>query len=315
MATIPLIKAIVACLKSANGTQLTAREIGSWIVQNYPSEAQSKLERSSGLHSDADLLQQVVREIGARRPDLQKKHPEIRNSEDKPRKYWWSKIPVTLNNIVQLGISGTIDEELKDTKVGLSEADTYPLLVEYLGIELGLYSKRVDDKKSSNRSGPKGNHWLFPDLVSMEDLSKNWSQDVKDCVAQIGAQKFRLWSFEVKLIVSRGNVRECYFQAVSNSSWANIAYLVATQIEGTGTLAELRILAALHGIGVILLDATNPAESTIIVPAIERENVDWSTTSRLSEENPDFRDFITLVKQFHQTGDPRPKDWDSSSIL
>jgi uncharacterized protein len=259
------------------------------------------------------LLQQVVREIGARRPDLQKKHPEIRHSEDKPRKYWWSKVTSDPKNVAAADILDPAAEELRNTKINLSEADMYPLMVEYLSVEHGLYSKRIDEKKASNRSGPRVNHWLFPDLVSMEDLSKNWSQDVKDCVAQIGAQKVRLWSFEAKLLVSRGNVRECYFQAVSNSSWANIAYLVASQIEGAGTLAELRMLAALHGIGLLLLDAGNPAESTILVPAIERENDDWSTTSRLSEENPDFREFITLVKQFHQTGDPRPKDWDSGS--
>lgn len=314
MSTIPLIKAIVICLRSAAGVQLTARDIGTWIVQNYPKEAKSKLDRSVGLRSEADLLQQVVREIGARRQELQKKHPEIRHSEDRPRKYWWLEVSTDQKIVVPPSKVDLVDDEPRDTKIGLSEADMYPLLVEYLWAEHGLYSKRVDDKKSSNRTGPRGNHWLFPDLVSMENLSKNWSQDVKDCVAEIGARKVRLWSFEAKLLVSRGNVRECYFQAVSNSSWANIAYLVATQIEGAGTLAELRMLAALHGIGVLLLDVSNPAESTILVPAIERENVDWSTTSRLSDENPDFRDFITLVKQFHQTGDPRPKDWDSSPV-
>lgn len=228
MATIPLIKAIVTCLKNADGARLTAREIGIWIVQNYPAEAHSKLERSPGLNSESELLQQVVREIGARRPDLQKKHPDILNSEDKPRKYWWSKLDNGQKNTAPLTKPDIADQEPRETKGGgLSEAGMYPLLVEYLGIEHGLYSKRVDDKKASNRSGPRGNHWLFPDLVSMEDLSKNWSQDVKDCVAQIGAQKVRLWSFEAKLLISRGNVRECYFQAVSNSSWANIAYLVA----------------------------------------------------------------------------------------
>jgi hypothetical protein len=35
---------------------------------------------------------------------------------------------------------------------------------------------------------------------------------------------------------NRSNVRECFFQAVSNSSWANFGYLVAAEIEGQDTL-------------------------------------------------------------------------------
>ena len=110
--------------------------------------------------------------------------------------------------------------------------------------------------------------------------------------------------------MNRSNVREVFFQAVSNSSWANLGYLVGAEFEGRDTIRELRILASLHGIGVILLNTDNPTESEILIPAKERSDVDWNTANRLVEENSDFRQYIKLVRQFYQTNDPRPKDWD-----
>ena len=82
-------------------------------------------------------------------------------------------------------------------------------------------SKRIDEKRSINSAGSGGNRWLFPDLVGMEILSEGWNREVKDCVKQYGDRKTRLWSFEVKKLINRSNVREYYFQSVSNSSWVN----------------------------------------------------------------------------------------------
>lgn len=127
---------------------------------------------------------------------------------------------------------------------------------------------------------------------------------------QAGAQRARLWSFEVKLLVNRSNVREAWFQAVSNSSWANFGYLVAAEVEGSETMKELRLLAASHGIGLILLDAENPTESEIRIPVRERGDIDWDACNRLAQENLDFRSVIAWVKQFHQTDDPKVGDWD-----
>lgn len=45
-----------------------------------------------------------------------------------------------------------------------------------------MYSKRIDEKTSSNRMGKNGNIWLHPDIVGLEDLSSDWNNLVKDCV-------------------------------------------------------------------------------------------------------------------------------------
>ena len=53
---------------------------------------------------------------------------------------------------------------------------------------------------------------------------------MRNCVKQGAGQSVRLWSFEVKKELNVSNARKSFFQAVSNSSWANEGYLVATSI-------------------------------------------------------------------------------------
>ena len=195
-------------------------------------------------------------------------------------------------------------------EMAFSEADLYPLLAQYLAAEFDVYTKRIDEKRSSNRRGLSGNIWLYPDMVSLENLTRDWDRDLRDCVGEMTAPKARLWSFEVKKLLNRSNIREAYFQAVSNSSWAHYGYLVAGRIEGADTLKELRMLYGLHGIGVIQLNVEDIAESEVLIPARFRTEVDWSTANRLCEENTDFRQFIKLVRQFHQTGEVPETGWD-----
>lgn len=145
--------------------------------------------------------------------------------------------------------------------------------------------------------------------MALEDLSYDWVKEIRECVKVSGDVKALLWAFEVKLLVNRSNVREVFFQTVSNSSWANFGYLVAAQIEGNETMKELRMLSSLHSIGVIHLNAENPAESQIIIPSEERD-VDWNTANRLAAENKDFRDYLQLVTEFYQTGKLRKELWD-----
>ena len=42
------------------------------------------------LETDLDLLQQLVAEIGSQRPRLQKRYPELKMTEGRPRKYYFS---------------------------------------------------------------------------------------------------------------------------------------------------------------------------------------------------------------------------------
>jgi uncharacterized protein len=147
-------------------------------------------------------------------------------------------------------------------------------------------------------------------VVGVEDLSVDWRQEIKDCASQYFDRKTKLWSFEVKILINRANLRKYFFQAVSNSSWANFGYLVATEVQGYDTMKELRMLSSLHGIGFIQLNHENVADSQIIIPAKEKSDIDWNNANRLAGENTDFLEYIRLIKEFYQTGNIRILDWD-----
>ena len=83
---------------------------------------------------------------------------------------------------------------------------------------------------------------------------------------------------------------------------ANLGYLVITGIQGKNTKKELDILCNLHGIGVIELNIDEPLESYIMIPAKEKQKIDWNTTNRLAKENTDFSNFIKHIRHFYKTG-------------
>lgn len=307
-AKLNLRQTVIDFLRAHADQPHTARQIALWIFENQREACEEKRRNSQqNLADDAALIQQLVAEIGANRPEIQKKEPRIRTTEGRPRRYYFATGDEdSLPSIAESPATGRAR-----TAAGPNERDLYPLLCRYLHAEFGLYPKRIDEKRASNRNGPKGNIWLFPDIVAMEDLGAEWHKDIRDCVRHYGDPRCRLWSFEVKLKLTRANVREAWFQTVSNSSWANQGYLVTAEVEGADTMKELRLLAAAHGIGLIVLDIEDPTEgSEIRIPARERGDVDWDACNRLAEENADFRDFIRSVRQFHQTDDIKRGDWD-----
>ena len=253
LGTLNLSNAVVRRLTEKPDHKFTAREIAEWIQQEYPKECEEKLARSRSLKNKVDLRSQLVAEIGSHRLQMQKKHSQIKTIEERPRKYYYTDKDDA--------------EEIKKTEVEASERKTvesnlYPLLTRFLHLEQGIYSKRIDERRSSNNHGPRGNKWLYPDLVAMENLSSDWDREVKDCVKQYADKKTKLWSFEVKVSINKSNIRESFFQAVSNSSWANLGYLAATEIR-EDAMKELRILSSLHGIGFILLNVDDPTESQL----------------------------------------------------
>lgn len=88
-----LAKAVLDCLKERPEEKLTARQIAEWIFSTYPAECQEKKSNSRGdyIKTDGDLVQQLVAEISSQRPRLQKRHPELKTTEGRPRKYYYSE--------------------------------------------------------------------------------------------------------------------------------------------------------------------------------------------------------------------------------
>jgi len=292
---------VIALLKQRPEQKYTARELAQQIVAEN-AEALASKRANPRFKTDKDFVSQIVAEIGSQLSQIRKKDSNI-HTRDKPRPrlFYWSKKG-------DESYLSTSESEKNDQQNYLSEHSLYPLLIEYLSVELQLYSLRIDEKRSKNSKGAGGNHWLYPDIVSMQPLDQNWQDNIKTCVRQGNGQAVKLWSFEVKKELTRANVRQCFFQAVSNSSWANFGYLVTTGISDS-VEQELQMLSALHGIGVLLLDTEDKFNSQILIPAKEKPEVDWQSANRIVAENKDFKDFIELVSIYYQTGKLREREW------
>lgn len=222
-----LNKVVAEYLQANPENKYTARQLAEWVYKTYPAECKIKQERSKAsinpLTTDTALIQQVVADIGARRPHLEKKYVNIKTTEGRPRKYYFT-LKSDKDEIEVQEPSSTSEDiiaEVVTSSSPIGEHSLYPKLSEFLFSELGVHSKRIDERRSRNARGQNGNKWLYPDLVGMEDLSRDWHCEIKDFVNEYADKKTKLWSFEVKVLINRANVREVFFQTVSNSSWAN----------------------------------------------------------------------------------------------
>lgn len=120
----------------------------------------------------------------------------------------------------------------------------------------------------------------------------------------------KLYSFEVKKELSFLNLREAFFQAVSNSSWAHEGYLVAANIsEDEDFRSELRRLSTSFGIGIVQLDIEDPDSSIVYVPARARDELDWDALDKVAM-NKDVKGFLTRIRNDLQTKEVRREEYD-----
>jgi hypothetical protein len=168
------------------------------------------------------------------------------------------------------------------------ERDLHKLLSSYLKSQ-NIYSKTIFHEKSSNS---KDDHqkWIHPDMIGINFLNlKNKSSNALLKVIN-KADAFDLISYELKReIKSDYELKKCFFQAVSNSSWANYGYLVAFEIS-RNLIDEMERLNQSFGIGIIELGG-NPYESKVLFQPKFKE-LDFKTMDKLCEINSEFEKFI-----------------------
>ena len=138
--------------------------------------------------------------------------------------------------------------------------------------------------------------WTNPDIVGVKPIILDWNSFFQNEVQKLGifsTKVLEFYSFELKLKIDKASLIENYFQAVSNSSWANYNYLVVGDLDRKlSFIDELKRLNKGYGIGVIKLNIDDPIDSEIIVEAREKENVDVNFMNFLSTNNQDFLDFM-----------------------
>ena len=196
-----------------------------------------------------------------------------------------------------------IDEDVtsfKKQKEVYSERELHPLLTyfAYTNTQFNngkaILTKTIFHEKSS-KSGY--NEWIHPDIVGVYIPIDDWSSDIIELNKIINANAIELFSFEMKKEINRTNYREYFFQAVSNSSWANEGYLVAAQISDDDELkSELERLSSAFGIGIIHLDLDDIDASSVVFQAKKKKELDWEAMNKLCEINSDFKKFIQDVK-------------------
>jgi hypothetical protein len=104
-----------------------------------------------------------------------------------------------------------------------------------------------------------------------------------------------LSSYELKReINSDSELKKAFFQAVSNSSWANYGYLVAFEISDSLN-EEMERLNQSFGIGIIELKS-NPYESKVLYSAKYRD-LDFKTIDKLCKINKDFEKFMEQAEK------------------
>ncbi|MDA7987536.1 MAG: HrgA protein [Alphaproteobacteria bacterium] len=279
----------VEAVLEEHGQSMAARAIAERIWTKYPEDCREKVSGSA-------------RSGGTDKKWINRIAGEIRNSSAR-----WGKrgIVIVSRDPIVLGLSeskGATGEGVTKTakggsaRKGKNEKGLYPKLLDFLKSER-VRAKIIKESRSSNKRGKRGNQWLHPDVVGMRDLSKGWDRELLDCAKDCGELRAELWSFEVKAEITRSSLRQDFFQAVSNSSWANFGYLVASEMKGgEETMNELRILSNLHGIGFIRLNRKDPAQSQILLQARKRDGVDWDTANRIFKENADFQEYMSFVR-------------------
>lgn len=187
------------------------------------------------------------------------------------------------------------------------EKDLHPLLVYYAKHYLNAYCKTLNHSHS-NRT--KFAEWLHPDIVGCHFQTEDWCSETSALSRAVGATHISLYAFELKRKLSFSNLREAFFQAVSNASWANEGYLCAADIYPDPEFTtELKRLSSAFGIGILKLDTANPDDSEILFPAKRKETLDWESINKLCI-NKDFSTFLTRIRLDLSSQEIRKEQYD-----
>ena len=223
------------------------------------------------------------------------RHNDTRIKRVKGKKgyeYYSSKFEKEINLFEILKTDNLIEIKKSTKSKNYQERHLHKLLSSYL-LSQNIYSKTIFHEKSAN-SKDDYQKWIHPDMIGINFLNlQNKSSNA--LMKVINKEKaFDLISYEIKREIKTDyELKKCFFQTVSNSSWANYGYLVAFEIS-RNLMTEMERLNQSFGIGIIELKS-NPYESEILFIS-KYKNLDFKTIDKLCEINPDFEKFISQTE-------------------
>ncbi|WRD04309.1 hypothetical protein E5K73_00445 [Helicobacter pylori] len=196
----------------------------------------------------------------------------------------------------------------KKQKNSFHERVLHPLLVKFLSEDpnFKLLCKTIRHEECKKGKGGECK-WNYPDIVGVYfPYNKyfpynGYEEEILKFLHHTGQKRHKLFSFELKISIGFPNLKESYFQAVSNSTWANEGYLVVFEEIEDEVLGELRRLNQSFGIGVIKLES-EISNSKILLLAKERE-IDIPTLNMLVKQSPkDFKPFMERINKQIEKG-------------
>ena len=168
------------------------------------------------------------------------------------------------------------------------ERDLHRLLSNYLAAQKNILSKTIFHETS--KKSDQNQKWIHPDMVGVSFSEFQDKATVTLMKATDIKQYVDLYSFELKCSIQNDHeLKEYFFQALSNSNWANFGYLVAFEIKDD-LMEEMERLNRAFGIGIIRLSPYE-TDTKIIFPARKNE-VDYFTIDKLCRINLDFKRFM-----------------------
>lgn len=172
------------------------------------------------------------------------------------------------------------------------ERDLHRLLSSYLK-NTDTYSKTIFHEQSNGKDSNQ--IWTHPDMIGVKFLNLQTPASQNFLKSINRSDTFKMSSYELKKEINTDSeLKKAFFQAVSNSSWANYGYLVAFEFSDN-LHEEMARLNQSFGIGIIELNA-NPYQSKILFPAAYR-HLDFKTIDKLCKMNNEFNQFIEQTEK------------------
>ena len=174
---------------------------------------------------------------------------------------------------------------------GYDERSLHKVFCSYLRTR-NVYAKTIYHEKSSTKVD-SAQKWVHPDIIGVEFEEFKNDATLSLLKATEPKESVHIYSYELKKkIESDYQLKQYYFQALSNSSWANYGYLVAFEIN-EDLSEEMERLNNAFGIGIIHMQAN---ESRILFPA-RKNQLDYVTIEKLNNLNKDFNTFIAKLSK------------------
>ncbi|MGL2808257.1 HTH domain-containing protein [Helicobacter pylori] len=291
---------------------MTYRELGKKVLEQAekPLKVKEIWERACemGLDKERDGTGKIPRNSFEMAIREDKKQFYVINKEESPFRYWLKsrerEFPPqeTPDSKEEDDEQSECSDAAEKQKISFNERDLHPLLVKFLDEDpnFKLLCKTIRHEECKKGKGGEC-RWNYPDIVGVYFPYNKYKGETLKFLNHTGQKRHKLFSFELKIRINFSNLKESYFQAVSNSTWANEGYLVVFEEIEDKVLGELRRLSQSFGIGVIKLES-EISNSKILLPAKERE-IDIPTLNMLIEQSPkDFKPFMEKINKQIEKG-------------